>query len=102
MAITTHSDGGYKSRKWVGFLISLAAVMISGKIMSPETVANVVIGIGTIFGIFCGANVWRDQAAFKNGVQIEPPTSIKAVIADAKALAAQAKAAPAPSDEEGS
>lgn len=101
MATTTHNDGGYKSRKFIGFLISLAAVMVSGRLMKPESVANVVIGIGTIYGIFCGANVWRDQAAFKNGVQIQPPVSVKALVADAKVLAAEAKA-PCPAEEEGS
>ncbi len=100
MATTTHNDGGFKSRKWVGFLVSLVAVMVSGKLMSPESVANVVIGIGTIYGIFCGTNAWQTAAAFKNGVQIEPPTSVKAIVADAKALAATAKQAP--KEEEGS
>jgi hypothetical protein len=88
----THNDGGYKSRKWVGLCICIVTIFLAGKFIAAAALAEVVFGIVSVYGVFCGANVGRDWAAMKNGATIAPPpTNIKDVVKDVVKAAKEAK-----------
>lgn len=69
----THKDGGFKSRKWIGFLITVAALIAAGKVLAVAALATVAPSIVAAFGLFCGARVASDHVALKAGVRVEPP-----------------------------
>lgn len=75
------TDGGYKSRKWVSYIITSALIIVSGIVMGAEKLAQIVFGLISAYAIFCGANVGRDfvmtRGNVPNTTSTESTTSTK-------------------------
>jgi hypothetical protein len=69
----THNDNGFKSRKWLGFLLVVVALIVAGKVLAIAALATVAPSIVGAYGLFVGARVAADHVASKAGAKVEPP-----------------------------
>ncbi len=69
----THNDNGFKSRKWLGFLLVVVALVAAGKVLSVAALGTVAPAIVGAYGLFVGARVAADHVATKAGAKVAPP-----------------------------
>ena len=73
-------DGGFKSRKFVAFVFTVAAVLLAGKWVAVAAVSAVVSGLVTLAAIYIGGNtatryvMTRDGAPLSAAAQAESKT----------------------------
>jgi hypothetical protein len=95
----THNDGGYKSRKWVGFCITSVLILLAGKFVAAAVIAEVIFGLVSVYGLFVGARNMADWVAVKSGAKVAPAPVLPA---DPKKPAPPPPKKPSVEEEEGS
>lgn len=66
----THTDGGYRSRKWVAYLISSMLMLVAGRTMPTAALGEVIMGLISCLGIYVGGNGFRDWIAMRSGSKV--------------------------------
>lgn len=68
------NDNGFKSRKWIGFLVITVALVVAGKILSVPALTTVAPSMVAAYGLFVGARVASDHVASKASKSDPPAT----------------------------
>lgn len=96
-------DGGYKSRKWIAYLITSGLIILTGKIIPEAVIGEVIMGLISCLGIYSGVNGFRDWVAMRSGSKISPTTDQGLKLPSKKEKKADKEKPPAEeSEEEGS